>query len=67
MTSPNLTFEIVWLDDFRLTPNGAAVIARETIRRRDLTAAITAACNKLKSGQGSARHARGFIVQSMER
>jgi hypothetical protein len=70
MTSPNLKFEIVWLAPFGerwQLQASAAVMARETIHRRDLTAAITCACNKLRSGKGNAKHAHGFVVRSLER
>lgn len=38
-------------------------IGRDRIKRRDLTAAITAACNMLKAGKGGDGYAQGFYVR----
>lgn len=59
-----LTFEILWI-----TTGGAhdmpRVIGRDTVKRQDLSAAITAATNMLKKGKGNSDWARGFVVRNL--
>ena len=58
-------FEVLWYNggpDY--APNRC--IGRDTIRRRDLTDAITAACNMLKADKGNSGHAYGFYVRKKE-
>ncbi len=52
-----LPFEIVWLgwDE--------AKVGTDVVKRRDLTAAIGAACNRLLAGRGHAADAHGFFVR----
>jgi hypothetical protein len=56
------TFEILW---YRGGPEHAPnrVVGRTTVRRHDLTDAITAACNMLKAGKGGSDDAHGFYVR----
>ncbi len=59
------SFTIYWLDsagapDMNPRPR---IIGRDVIKRRDLTDAITAACNMLRAGKGNSDWARGFIVR----
>lgn len=59
-----ITFEILW---YQGGPDHAPnrVIGRDHIRRRDLSAAITYACNTLKACRTeNARLAHGFYVRS---
>lgn len=59
---PNMEFEILWYSGGTYwAPN--RVIGRDTVRRRDLGAAITAACNMLKRGKGNSDYAHGFYVR----
>ncbi|HTK23734.1 MAG TPA: hypothetical protein VL264_05855 [Gaiella sp.] len=64
MTRPALlTFEILWYSGGpEHAPN--RVIARDRVRKRDLTAAIRAACRMLANEQGSHDgYAHGFYVR----
>jgi hypothetical protein len=56
------TFEILWYSG---GPDHAPnrVIGRDLVKRRDLTDAITAACNMLKRGKGNSDYAHGFYVR----
>ena len=58
-----ITFEILWYSGgSEHAPN--RVIARNIIRRRDLSAAITTACNMMRSGKGADDgYAHGFYVR----
>lgn len=60
-----LTFEIFWMDcaGFPNETPRPRIIGRDTVRRKDLTAAITAAANMLKAGKGNSDYARGFAVR----
>jgi hypothetical protein len=60
-----LTFEIFWLDcaGFPNETPRPRIIGRDTVRRKDLTAAITAACGMLKKGKGNSSYAHGFTVR----
>ena len=60
-----LTFEIYWLDcaGWHNENPRPRIIGRDTVRRYDLTAAITAACNMLRGGKGNSDWARGFTVR----
>lgn len=63
MKGPNLTFEIVWLDD-----GGGGEpeeVGRETIQRYNLDGAIAAASNRLAHQRGKAAQARGFLVRML--
>lgn len=56
------TFEILWYSggpDY--APNRC--VGRDLVKRYDLTAAITAACNMLKNGKGNSDYAQGFYVR----
>lgn len=56
-----ITFEILWYAGG--SEDNPRIIGRDTVRRRDLTDAITAACNMLKSGKGAhSGYAHGFYV-----
>jgi hypothetical protein len=56
------TFEILWYSGGpKHAPN--RVTGRTTVRRHDLTDAITAACNMLKAGKGDSDYAHGFYVR----
>lgn len=63
------TFEILWYDaiiDERTNTaelNLNRVVGHDYVKRHDLTDAITAACNMLKSGKGESGHAHGFFVR----
>jgi hypothetical protein len=61
-----IEFEILWYSGGPPhAPN--RVIGRDYVRRRDLTAAITAACNMLKAGKGKHDgYAQGFYVRKRE-
>lgn len=63
---PIITFEILWYAGAGANPDAPnRIIGRDTVRRRDLTDAITAACNMLKSGRGDhSGYAHGFYVRS---
>ncbi len=57
-----ITFEILWYSGGpEHAPN--RVICRTHVKLHDLDAAITRACNMLKSGRGDADTARGFYVR----
>jgi hypothetical protein len=58
-----IEFEILWYAGGpEWAPNRC--IGREHIRKRDLTAAITTACNMLKAGKGCHDgYAHGFYVR----
>lgn len=58
-----LTFEILWYAGGpEYAPNRC--VGRDTVRRRDLSAAIVAACNLLKRGKGNhSGLAQGFYVR----
>lgn len=63
--SDRITFEILWYNG---GPDHAPnrVIGRDQVKRHDLTDAIIAACNMLKSGKGSHDgYAHGFYVRSL--
>jgi hypothetical protein len=61
-----ITFEILWYSGGpEYAPN--RVIARNIIRRRDLSAAVTTACNMLRTGKGTHDGlAQGFYVRKLE-
>jgi hypothetical protein len=56
-----IDFTILWLTD---GPGvSTRTIGRDYVRRRDLTAAMTAASNMLRSGKGNSDYAHGFLVR----
>lgn len=61
-----LTFVIYWLDNagFPGELPRPRIIGRDEVKRYDLTDAITAACNMLKSGRGNSDFAKGFTVKA---
>jgi hypothetical protein len=62
-----ISFEILWYAGGpEHAPNRC--IGRDYVKRHDLTDAITAACNMLKSGKGAHDgYAHGFYVQKDRR
>ena len=67
MNGDKIEFEILWYcGGPEWAPNRC--IGRNTVKRRDLSAAITAACNMLKANKGNHDGmAQGFYVQAKRR
>ena len=63
MSDSRIEFEVLWYSGGpEHAPNRC--IGRDYIKRHDLDAAITWACNRLKANRGeNAQLARGFYVQ----
>lgn len=59
------TFTIYWLDAGWAGENAPKprTIGRDTVRRHDLTAAISAASYMLRNGRGNSSDAVGFVVR----
>jgi hypothetical protein len=64
-----IEFQILWLDiaPFRINPHSPAprIIGRDTVRHKDLSAAIVAASNMLRREKGNSDYARGFVVRAV--